>query len=91
MTAARVAGHISVIGILSGVAGQLEFVPALVKQLRMQGVLVGSRTQQQDMIRAIDANGMRPVMDRSFPMTDIVEAFRYQETNQHFGKICLDI
>ncbi|NAT17337.1 alcohol dehydrogenase, partial [Pseudomonas syringae pv. actinidifoliorum] len=78
-------------GILSGVAGQLEFVPALVKQLRMQGVLVGSRTQQQDMIRAIDANGMRPVMDRSFPMTDIVEAFKYQETNQHFGKICLDI
>lgn len=91
MNAARVAGHISVIGILSGVAGQLEFVPALVKQLRMQGVLVGSRTQQQDMIRAIDANGMRPVMDRSFPMTDIVEAFKYQETNQHFGKICLDI
>ncbi|KPX26718.1 Zinc-binding dehydrogenase family oxidoreductase [Pseudomonas syringae pv. delphinii] len=91
MSAARVAGHISVIGILSGVAGQLEFVPALVKQLRMQGVLVGSRTQQQDMIRAIDANGMRPVMDRSFPMTDIVEAFKYQETNQHFGKICLDI
>ncbi|OSR70694.1 2-haloacrylate reductase [Pseudomonas syringae pv. actinidiae] len=91
MNAARVAGHISVIGILSGVAGQPEFVPALVKQLRMQGVLVGSRTQQQDMIRAIDANGMRPVMDRSFPMTDIVEAFKYQETNQHFGKICLDI
>ncbi|WP_044421347.1 zinc-dependent alcohol dehydrogenase family protein [Pseudomonas syringae group genomosp. 3] len=91
MNAARVAGHISVIGILSGVAGQLEFVPALVKQLRMQGVLVGSRTQQQDMIRAIDANGMRPVMDRSFPMTDIIEAFKYQETNQHFGKICLDI
>ncbi|MCI3944102.1 alcohol dehydrogenase [Pseudomonas syringae] len=91
MNAARVAGHISVIGILSGVAGQLEFVPALVKQLRMQGVLVGSRSQQQDMIRAIDANGMRPVMDRSFPMTDIVEAFKYQETNQHFGKICLDI
>jgi len=91
MTAARVGGHISVIGILSGVTGQLEIVPALVKQLRMQGVLVGSRTQQQDMIRAIDANGMRPVMDRSFPLTDIVEAFRYQETNQHFGKICLDI
>lgn len=91
MNAARVAGHISVIGILSGVAGQLEFVPALVKQLRMQGVLVGSRIQQQDMIRAINANGMRPVMDRSFPMTDIVEAFKYQETNQHFGKICLDI
>ncbi|MBX8487255.1 NAD(P)-dependent alcohol dehydrogenase [Pseudomonas cichorii] len=91
MQAARVGGHISVIGILTGVAGQLAVVPALIKQLRLQGVLVGSRTQQQDMIRAIDANGMRPVLDRSFPLTDIVEAFRYQETNQHFGKIILDI
>lgn len=91
MIAARVAGHISVIGILTGVAGQLSFVPALVKQLRLQGVLVGSRTQQQDMIRAINANGMRPVIDRHFALNDIVEAFRYQETNQHFGKICLDI
>jgi NADPH:quinone reductase-like Zn-dependent oxidoreductase len=91
MIASRVGGHISVIGILSGVAGQLSFVPALVKQLRLQGVLVGSRTQQQEMIRAINANGMRPVIDRHFPLINIVEAFRYQETNQHFGKICLDI
>lgn len=90
MHAARVGGHISVIGILSGVTSQLEIVPALVKQLRLQGVLVGSRTQQQDMIRAINANGMRPVLDRSFALTDIVEAFKYQETNQHFGKICLE-
>ena len=43
------------------------------------------------MIRAINANGMRPVIDRHFPLTDIVEAFKYQETNQHFGKIILDI
>ncbi|RMQ44504.1 Oxidoreductase zinc-binding protein [Pseudomonas cichorii] len=91
MNAARVGGHISVIGILTGVTGELAIVPALVKQLRLQGVLVGSRTQQQEMIRAINANGMRPVMDRSFPLSDIVEAFRYQETNQHFGKITLDI
>lgn len=91
MIAARVGAHISIIGILSGVEGQLSFVPALVKQLRLQGVLVGSRTQQQEMIRAINANGMRPVIDRHFPLSNIVEAFRYQETNQHFGKICLDI
>ena len=91
MIAVRVAGHISVIGILSGVSGSMNFVPALVKQVRLQGVLVGSRTQQQDMIRAINANGMRPIIDRHFPLTDMVEAFKYQETNQHFGKIVLDI
>lgn len=91
MIAARVGGHISVIGILTGVAGSLSVVPALLRQLRLQGVLVGSRAQQQEMIRAIDANGLRPVIDRHFAVDDIVEAFRYQETNRHFGKICLDI
>lgn len=91
MIAARIGGHIAVIGILTGVAGELQVVSALVRQLRLQGVLVGNRSQQQDMIRAIDANGIRPVIDRHFPLEEITEAFRYQETNQHFGKICLDI
>jgi NADPH:quinone reductase-like Zn-dependent oxidoreductase len=91
MIAIRVAGHISVIGILSGTSGAMNFVPVLIKQVRLQGVLVGSRSQQQDMIRAINANGMRPIIDRHFPLSEIVEAFKYQETNQHFGKICLDI
>lgn len=91
MNAARVGGHIAVIGILTGVAGDLPIVPALAKQLRMQAVLVGSRRQQQDMVRAINTNGMRPVIDRHFVLDEIVEAFRYQESSQHFGKIVLDI
>lgn len=91
MSATRVGGHISVIGILTGVSGEINIVSALVKQLRLQGVLVGSRNQQQDMIRAIDANGMKPVIDSTFALEDIVAAFRYQETNRHFGKICLEM
>lgn len=90
MAAVRVGGHVSVIGILTGIAGPLPLVPALVKQVRLQGVLVGSRRQQQDMIRAIDANKLKPVIDRSFALEDIVAAFRHQESNTHFGKICLE-
>ena len=89
MTAVRIGGHVSMIGILTGVAGQLPLVQALVRQIRLQGVLVGSRAQQQAMIRAIDANGLRPVIDKLFELEQIVEAFRYQESNRHFGKICL--
>ncbi|MNE90341.1 hypothetical protein D3C80_1878440 [compost metagenome] len=91
MEAVRGGGHISVIGILSGLGGELSIIPALLKQIRLQGVLVGSRAQQQAMIRAIDANGMRPLIDRCFAVDEIVEAFRYQESNRHFGKICLEI
>jgi NADPH:quinone reductase-like Zn-dependent oxidoreductase len=91
MIASRVGGHVSVIGILTGLGGELNIVTALVKQLRLQGVLVGNRTQQQDMVRAMDANGIKPVVDKVFPLEDIVEAFKYQESNKHFGKICLEM
>jgi NADPH:quinone reductase-like Zn-dependent oxidoreductase len=91
MQAARVGAHISVIGILTGLAGEVSFVSALIKQLKMQGLIVGNRTQQQDMVRAIDTNKMRPIIDKTFPLDNIVEAFQYQETNQHFGKICLEM
>lgn len=90
MAAVRVAGHISIIGILSGVEFSLELIPALTKQIRLQGVLVGSRAQQIEMIRAIERNGMHPVIDKSFPLEDIVAAFRHQESNAHIGKICLE-
>lgn len=91
MMASRVGGHVSVIGILTGLGGELNIVTALIKQLRLQGVLVGNRTQQQDMVRAIDANGIKPIVDKVFPLEDIVEAFKYQESNKHFGKICLEM
>ena len=61
-----------------------------VKQVRLQGVLVGSRVHQQEMIKAIEANQLKPIIDRTFALKDIVKAFEYQETNQHFGKICLE-
>lgn len=91
MIAARVHGHISVIGILTGLAGDFPLVNALLKQQQLKAVLVGSRRQQQDMIRAIDATGLKPVIDKIFPLEEIVAAFRHQESNKHFGKICLEI
>lgn len=91
MVAARVGGHIAVIGILSGITGTLPLLSVLTRQLRLQGLVVGSRRHQIEMIRAIDATGLRPIIDRHFPLEELVEAFRYQETNRHFGKICLAI
>lgn len=91
MVAARIGGHIAVIGILSGVAATLPLLSILTRQLHLKGLVVGSRRCQMEMIRAIDETGLQPVIDRHFPLEQIVDAFRYQESNQHFGKICLDI
>jgi len=91
MIAACVHGHIALIGVLSGIDAQLPLGVALAKHLRLQALVVGSRQQQEEMIRAIDASGLRPVIDKHFPLDAIVDAFQYQETQAHFGKIVLDI
>ena len=87
----KVAGYISVIGILSGLQGNLDFVNALLKQVTLQGILVGSRAHQERMIAFINQIKLFPIIDRVFDLEEIVSAFQYQETNQHFGKICLKI
>ena len=61
------------------------------KRLRLQAVTVGSRRDQIDMVRAIDANGIKPVIDSSFPLEKLADAFRHLNSGQHFGKICIDI
>ncbi|MGE5565588.1 MAG: zinc-dependent alcohol dehydrogenase family protein [Parcubacteria group bacterium] len=91
ITAARVGGHISVIGVLAGVAGPIPTVLIMGKNLRVIGLTVGSRRHQLDMIRAIEANAIKPVIDTHFPLDRLADAFRHQESGKHFGKICVDI
>lgn len=86
-----IGGHIALIGVLTGIAGEIPTAKLMGKQGRLQGVSVGSRRDQVDMIAAIEANGLRPVIDRRFALEDLAAAFRHQESGAHFGKICVDI
>lgn len=89
--AVRTGGHIALIGILSGVSGDVPTVRMMAKQIRLQGLVVGSRAHQQDMVRGMEASGLRPIVDRSFALDELAEAFRYEEAGLHFGKIALEV
>ena len=91
INAARVGGHISLIGVLAGFAGPIPTVQIMSKQQRVIGITVGTRRQQLDMIKAIDANGIKPVISDHFPLEKLADAFRHQESGKHFGKIVVDI
>ncbi|MDB5447783.1 MAG: NADPH:quinone oxidoreductase [Phenylobacterium sp.] len=91
MTACRVGGHIALIGVLTGRAGEIPTAVLMGKQQKLIGLTVGSRRHQLDYIRAIEANGIRPVIDSHVPLAEIAEAFRRQEKGAHFSKIVLDI
>jgi NADPH:quinone reductase-like Zn-dependent oxidoreductase len=62
----------------------------MAKQARLQGLIVGNRRHQVELVRAIDATGLRPVIDSSFALAEIADAFRHEESGLHFGKICLE-
>ena len=91
LRAARVGGMIAQIGILSGgsVTDALAIAPILHKQLRLQGIYVGSREMFEQMNEAIAKATMHPVVDRVFALGQAREAFQYMESGSHFGKIVI--
>ena len=91
LRAVRMNGRISLIGILSGGAGQVNPIPILMKNVRVQGIYVGSREMFEAMNRAIALHKLRPEVDRVFAFAEIREALRHMESGAHFGKICLRI
>jgi NADPH:quinone reductase-like Zn-dependent oxidoreductase len=89
--AVRVGGHVALIGVLAGYGGPVSTVMLMGKNVRVQGLTVGSRQHQKDMIAAIDTWGLKPVLDKSFPLAALGDAFRHQESGAHFGKIVVEI
>lgn len=85
--AVGIGGHIALIGVLTGVSGDVPTALLMQKQARVEGLIVGSRADQEDFIRAIEHGGMEPVIDSSFGLGALGDAFRHQQNGDHFGKI----
>src|SRR5262249_26077478 len=88
--AVRMAGTTAVIRVRSGM-GEVNPLPILMKTIRMQGIFVGSRSMFESMNRAIESSGLRPVIDRVFPMEDAVAALKHLESGAHFGKVVISM
>jgi NADPH:quinone reductase-like Zn-dependent oxidoreductase len=89
LRAVRLGGTISLIGVLAGGASEVNPLPVLMKNVRVQGIFVGSREMFEDMNRAIAHHKLRPVVDRVFAFNETPAAYRYMESAAHFGKICI--
>jgi NADPH:quinone reductase-like Zn-dependent oxidoreductase len=63
----------------------------MARQQRLQGLIVGSRQEQIDMVRALETTGIKPVIDSTFELARLADAFRHEASGAHFGKICVAI
>jgi len=90
--AARTGAHVAIIGATAGFeTDTMPFAIVQAKRLRLQAVTVGSRRDQLDMVRAIEAHDLHPVIDRAFPLERFADAVAHMRSGTQLGKVCLEI
>lgn len=93
LKAIRIDGVISIIGFVGGKGKeQPTFLETLNNICTVRGILVGSRLQFEDMNASIEANKIKPVVDKKvFKLEELKDAYKYQQDQKHFGKVCVSI
>jgi NADPH:quinone reductase-like Zn-dependent oxidoreductase len=91
LSAVRTGGTVAQIGVLSLSEQPLPIPLILHRQIRLQGVYVGSRAHFEAMNRAITAHRLEPVVDEVFAFEAAREALAKMEKASHFGKIVIQV
>lgn len=90
MQAIGFGGEIAIIGVLS-LDGNVTPRDMMFKAGRMRGIFVGSAAMARSLNDAVDANGIKPVIDKVFGFEDVKAAFEYQASPALFGKIVITV
>ncbi len=85
----RPGGTISMIGVLSGGTMSASLGLVVTRQVRLQGITVGSRDGFEAMLRAIGQHRLEPVVDRVFAFERLKDAMAHLKAGAHFGKVCI--
>ena len=97
-TALAAGGKVSLIGVLThyadGKPAHVENPSAhslMMKGGNLHGIFVGDRAMFESMTKAIDANGIKPVIDKVFGFGDAPAAYRHAMSGDFMGKIVIGI
>ena len=88
MAAVGFGGEVALIGVLTR-AGETGPHALMLKGASLRGIFVGSAQMAIDLNRAIDVNGIKPAVDRTFTFDQARDAYRYQASPDLFGKVVI--
>ena len=91
LDAVRYGGRVEVIGVLSGVLGEIPTTTLLHKGIYLHGIYVGSVAMFKAMNLALEANAIHPVIGETFNFDDALDALKLMESAGHFGKIVIKV
>lgn len=84
------AGHILQIGFMEGAEIRIPAIPLQLRRGTLKGVSVGHRRAFEDMNKAIDFHGIKPVIDETFAYSEVPASLVRLEQGP-FGKIVIKI
>ncbi|PTQ12715.1 alcohol dehydrogenase [Sphingomonas oleivorans] len=90
MAAIAPSGRISLIGVIGGFESSLPSFPAFQAQATVQAIFVGNRRGLENMVRAVDRIGLKPVIDTQFAFADLPDGLDRLERGP-FGKIVIRV
>lgn len=88
LRAVAVHGRISVIGVLAGNEIAIPAGELLLKSPVIQGIGVGHRRALEDLVRAVDVNALKPVIEHRYRFDELEQALAHLDRGA-FGKIVL--
>jgi NADPH:quinone reductase-like Zn-dependent oxidoreductase len=91
LQASKLGGTISLIGNLSGSQIDFNFLPIVMKQLRLQGVLVGHKRAYEKMLAVLQQAPFEALIDKVYAWDDVQQAFTDLELGKHIGKLVIQI
>jgi NADPH:quinone reductase-like Zn-dependent oxidoreductase len=93
IVAAAPNARIVLIGALAGTTDATlpNFSSILGKNLVLRGITAGNRKMLSDLVSAVDAGGLVPVIDRAFGFAEAPEAYAYLKSGAHFGKVLIRV
>jgi len=90
-SAARRGGKIVLCGVTSDAEAVTDLRALYWNQLTIMGSTMGSNEDFHQMVKAVTAAKLRPVIDSAMPLENVKDAMDRMETAEQFGKIVLEI
>ncbi|MFZ5757141.1 MAG: zinc-dependent alcohol dehydrogenase family protein [Pseudomonadota bacterium] len=90
LNALKIGGHISMIGVLTGIADVIPTAKIMAMNATVKGITVGSQEDFTAMNRAIAAAKLKPVIGERLRFDQAKDALALMQRGGHFGKIVLD-
>lgn len=90
LNAAAMGGTVFTVGFITGTSSSIDLLPIIVKALRIVGNNTGSVADLAQAARAIAANRIAPVIDRTFGIDETSAAYaELSAGGRHVGKIAI--